>query len=176
LRALLAIALLLAATSAGAEEPPPTEATEELEWTVQVDPLTTALGFVHLQIERRFADHMSVYFGPHLRLFSPPFTEAEDFVGYGAEIGVRWYVLGTAPRGWWALARGVAAQLRTTVNGPEETTGGGYGSLLGGYTFILGDWFVLSLGAGVQYLHYTIADLGPKGFAPAAHTAIGMAF
>lgn len=160
--------LLAFATPAGAEEP--------REWTVQVDPLTTVLGFVHVQVERKFADHFSIYAGPHLRLFSPPFTEPEKFVGYGVELGARWYFLGTAPRGFWALGRGVMAQLRTEVNGVPETAGGGYASVLGGYTFIFGDRFVVSLGAGVQYLQYTIADMGPRGIAPALHTAIGVAF
>lgn len=48
--------------------------------------------------------------------------------------------------------------------------------MLGGYTFILDEWFVLSLGTGIQYLHYRVAGLGPKTVAPALHTAVGVAF
>jgi hypothetical protein len=34
------------------------------DWTIQVDPLTTALGLVHVQIEYALSDHWSVYAGP----------------------------------------------------------------------------------------------------------------
>ena len=165
---------ITASTSAFADTPADKGA--PAQWTLQVDPLTTALGFVHLQVERRFTDHFSIYAGPHLRLFSPPFTEPEKFTGYGAEVGFRYYFLGGAPKGWWLLARGVIAQLHAKIDGVDETSGGGYISALGGYTFIISDWFVLSLGAGVQYLDYTIADMGPSGVLPAAHTAVGIAF
>ncbi len=148
----------------------------EKDWTVQIDPLTTALGFVHVQFERTLGDHFSVYLGPHMRLFSSPFADEEDFLGFGAELGVRWYFLGTAPEGFWGLVRGVGAHLSTSANGTEETAFGGYGSVLAGYTWILGDIWVLSAGAGGQYLHYTVDGLGPKTFAPALHTALGVAF
>lgn len=171
----LVLALVCAAMTAGpahAEEAPPARPT----WTVQVDPLTTVLGFVHVQVERTFGDHASLYLGPSLRLFSNPFSDPEDFVGYGAEAGVRWYMFGTAPDGWWALVRGVGAYLQTDANGARQTAFGWYASALGGHTFILADWFVLSLGLGVQYLHYTVGGLGFDTVAPAAHTTFGVAF
>ena len=172
------LTLSLLASPAGATEPRPAEpaSTQSLGWTAQVDPLTTLLGFVHVQVERRLTDHVSVYLGPHLRLFSPPFGDVEKFTGYGAEVGVRWYFLGGAPRGWWMLARGVVAQLHADIEGVAQSNGGGYASVLGGYTFILSDRFVLSLGLGAQYLHYTIEGMGPDGVLPAAHTALGLAF
>ena len=160
----------LVATPGWTRDPPKPDTTPN--WTVQVDPLTTVLGFVHVQVERAIGDHFSIYAGPHLRLFSSPFSDAEDFTGIGAELGVRWYMLGGAPKGWWALLRGVGAHLYTDDN----TALGGYVSGLGGYTWILWDRLVLAAGAGVQYLHYTIDDLGPSGIAPAAHTTVGFAF
>lgn len=174
MRQFLFFIFMLFPAAALAETPPSEPAPRH--WTIQVDPLTTVLGFVHLQFERTLGDHASIYVGPHLRLFSSPFSDPEDFVGYGVEVGVRWYFLGTAPRGWWGLVRGVGASLKTDANGTRETALGGYGSALGGYTWIVADRLVLSLGGGVQYLHYTVGGLGPKTFAPAAHTAIGIAF
>ena len=141
-------------------------------WTLQVDPLTTILGFVHLQVERRLADSLSIYVGPHLRLFSSPFGEQEDFQGYGAEVGLRWFVFRDAPEGWWAQVRGVGAYLTTA----DATAPGGYASVLGGYTHIFGSGLVLSGGLGVQYIHYTIENLGPSLWAPALHTTLGWAF
>ena len=144
-------------------------------WTVQVDPLTTALGYTHVQIERKLSPDWSVYAGPHLRLHDNPAAKDDDKTdlrGYGLEAGIRRYFSGKAPEGSWALVRGVGAGL--SLDG--ETGFGGYGSVLGGYTWIFDSGLVLSAGAGVQYLHYQLNDEGPKGVLPAAHTTIGWAF
>lgn len=170
MRHLLAIATLALALGAAGR------ASAEPDWTVQVDPLTALLGFTHVQVERRIGDHASVYLGPSLRLYSSPLLQREDYLGLGGEAGVRWYVLGTSPRGWWGLVRGVAARLSTEVDGTTRTAPGGYASVLGGYTWILGDFFVLSAGAGVQYFAYTVADVGLSGVLPALHTTFGFAF
>ena len=143
--------------------------------TVQVDPLTTALGFVHVQVEARLNDQFSVYVGPSLRLFNGLLDLDNDrtYKGYGAEAGLRWFPKGGAPLGWWAQVRGVGAYL---VADTDITDVGGYVSALGGYTACFDDWFILAGGLGVQYLHYTVDGLGTKGIAPAAHTTIGVAF
>lgn len=149
------------------------QAQETPQWTLQVDPLTTALGFTHLQIEHAVAPQWSFYVGPHMRLFNSPLRdETEDFTGYGLEAGVRWFFSPGAPEGWWVGTRGVIAY----VIGPDKENPGGYVSALGGYTWIGGGWLVLSGGLGVQYLHYTVQGLGPKGILPAAHTTVGVAF
>lgn len=145
-------------------------------WTVQIDPLTTALGFAHVQVERALAPNWSVYLGPSLRLFNPPFGDQHDLTGLGAEAGVRWFFRPEAPAGFWLGARGVLAHLSTEARGREETGLGGYGSVLGGHTWILGGWCVLAAGLGVQYLHYTVGGEGPEGILPAAHTTFGVAF
>ena len=151
-----------------------TAAASATQWTLQVDPLTVALGYPHIQVERVLAPHWSVYAGPHLRLFDSVFIdETEPFVGYGLEAGARWYWAGRAPEGGWVLLRGVGAYLTRTDT--EAATPGGYGSVLVGTTAIFGDRFVLSGGAGVQYLHYTIDGFGAQGPFPALHTALGVA-
>ncbi|MEZ4468102.1 MAG: hypothetical protein R3F60_21460 [bacterium] len=144
-------------------------------WTVQVDPLTTALGFVHVQVERAVAERVSVYLGPSLRLFDAPFGEPANVRGLGAEAGVRVFLDPTAPAGWWAGVRGVLAQVESAGDGPAETALGGYGRVLAGYTWIH-DWLVLAGGLGVQYLHYTAGGEGIEGVLPAAHTTVGVAF
>ena len=159
------IALLLACVASSAEPP---------HWTVQVDPLTTALGYVHLQIEGAPSDTFSIYAGPHLRLFNAPGTDPEPYVGYGAEIGFRYYFQHEAPEKWWVLARGVAAHVQATDS--NQTALGGYGSVLGGYTGIVADRLVLSGGAGVQRIQYGVGDYGVRGWFPALHTAVGLAF
>jgi hypothetical protein len=145
------------------------------DWTLQVDPLTTALGFVHIQVEYAIDDHWSVYAGPSLRLFNGLLAEDGDvdFTGLGGEVGLRWFFNGGAPAGWWAQVRGVLAHL--SVDDAAATGAGGYVSLVAGHTWIIDGWFVLAAGLGVQYLDYEIAGSGPKGILPAAHTTIGVA-
>ena len=176
--ALLAL-LLLASPSWAA--PSTNEALTGPKWTVQIDPLTTALGFVHLQVERMLTRSISLYAGPHIRLFDSLLDDkVEPFKGFGLEVGVRWFpgwlspADGT-PAGLWTEARGVMARLSTDGDG-AETGPGGYGSVLMGYTWIFDGRWVLAAGGGVQYLHYRIDQMGPKGVLPAAHTTLGVAF
>lgn len=146
------------------------------QWTIQVDPLTVALGLVHVQVERRLSPDWSLYLGPNLRLFDGLLEETpQPYRGLGVEVGLRRFFAGHAPTGGWVMARGVVAHLSTT-DGTDATSVGGYGSLLAGYTTILGKHFVLSGGLGVQYMAYHLGDYGFGGFLPAAHTAVGVAF
>lgn len=165
---LAAAALLFAvAAQAGGDSP---------SWTIQVDPLTTAIGFVHVQVERTLSSRVSVYVGPHLRLFDGVLEDVNGpYRGVGAEVGVRVYPWGKAPRGPWVLARGVAAYVSTT-DGTDATAFGNYASVLAGFTGIVGDWLVLSGGLGGQHFDYTVGGYGPTGWGPAAHSAVGVAF
>ena len=157
-------------TPTGVAKAPP------LTWTLQVDPLTTAIGFVHLQIERVLNDRWSMYAGPHLRLFDSLIDDkVEPYTGVGVEVGLRYFIHGTAPAGLWSQFRGVAARLLTDKAG-GSTALGGYGSALLGYTAIFSRRWVLAGGLGVQYLHYRIAGMGPKMWFAAAHTTVGVAF
>lgn len=174
---MLPLLLSLAAAPALAEDEV-TEApsSEGPAWTVTVDPLTTALGYVHLQVERRLSPHTSLYVGPHMRLFDGVLTEGhEPYVGFGAEAGFRWFPWGSAPEGGWVMARTVLARLSTT-DGSQHARPGGYSSALVGGTVILGDHFVLSGGAGVNYLYYSIDGYGPSGPFIALHSNLGVAF
>ncbi len=158
--------LLIATSTARADEP--------YQWNVVVDPLTVALGFVHVQVERALHPRVSVYAGPNMRLFTSPILGAEEddeVRGFGLEVGVRVFFYGDAPEGAWILVRGVLAALRDG----ERAGPGGYGSALVGYTFVHRR-LVLGGGLGIQYLAYSLIGKGPSGFAPAAHTAIGVAF
>lgn len=171
----LAMIALLAATPAFAAGPPEVE--EPPNWTITVDPLTVALGYPHIQIERRINSSLSVYAGPHARLFDSIFEEgSESFYGLGAEAAVRWFPFGSAPSGFWLSARTVAAHLKTYDVMDPTSSFGGYSSGLAGFTWIPFNWLVLSGGAGVQYLYYDIEDLGLRTLYPAMHTAVGIAF
>lgn len=164
----MTLALLLALTH-------PAQASEP-RWTLSVDPLTAALGYSHLYLERALRPRLSVYGGPHMRLYDAPWSEVhEPYRGFGVELGVRFFPWAKAPEGPWVAARGVVAHAHT-LEDPREGAIAGYGSGLVGYTWIPWDRLVLSGGLGLQYIHYAVADYGVIGVFPAAHTAIGVAF
>lgn len=148
----------------------------EAAWTVQVDPLTAALGFAHVQVERVMTPRVSVYAGPHLRLYDGVLADVNGpYRGAGLEAGVRLYPWGEAPTGPWVLVRGVGAWVWTTDDS-HAANPGGYGSALVGYTGIVADWLVLSGGLGAQRFAYTVGPYGPTGWGPAAHSTVGVAF
>lgn len=172
---LLLFLCLLAAQSNAAPEPT-ADVSSDLDWTITVDPLTFSLGYAHVQVERRFGGHTSVYVGPHLRLFDGLLTEGnEPFLGFGGEVGFRYFPWGRSPRGAWLMGRQVLARLHTTDDSAPAKVGG-YSSVLAGYTAVLGGHFVLSGGAGFNYLYYSIGEYGPSGAFPALHTSLGVAF
>ena len=161
------LALILALGAARAADP---------SWTVTVDPLTTAIGFVHVQVEHQLGEHASLYLGPSLRLFDGVLPASNGpYRGLGLEAGLRGFFVGTAPEGGWLMLRGVLARVSTDTPEPEARLGG-YTSALVGYTAILGPGLVLSGGAGLSWFHYQVAEYGVHGFAPALHTNIGWAF
>lgn len=164
---LLCVAALLAVPERGFADPP--------AWTVQVDPLTTALGFAHVQVERALAPQWSVYAGPHVRAFPSLLgNEHLPMRGAGVELGVRRFWHPSAPQGWWAQLRGVLAHTWRTDS--DASGVGYYASALVGYTAIFGDRWVLAGGLGVNYLHYGVAGARIEGILPAAHTTFGVAF
>ena len=146
-------------------------------WTVSVDPLTAALGYAHVQVERRLGDRVSVYAGPHARLYDAPWTapaDREPFLGVGLEAGVRWFPGGRAPEGFWLMARGVVAHAWATDSDLKHRAG--YGSGLFGHTWIVGEHLVLALGTGVQRIDYGVGGYGLHTWFIAAHTNVGVAF
>lgn len=144
-------------------------------WTVQTDPLTTALGIANLLFERRISDHIAVYAGPSLKLYDSLLEDVsaeESYRAYGVEMGARWFFSGTAPTGWWAGLRTTIAH----VTHEDSSSLGGYVSALGGHAWAFDDRWVLSLALGVSYFDYSTGGAGVDGVLPGAHTAFGFAF
>ncbi len=169
--------LLLTQTSFAqdAEEKPVEENERPYKYTLQFDPLTAALGYMHLQLEHAVTPSFSYYVSPHARTHSSLINYTyEPYNSIGVEAGLRFFFKKQAPEGLWIGARGTIARLSTERQTTAEP--GGYVSALGGYTWISKNGFVLSGGAGVQYINYNIAGMGPKGIFPALHTAFGTAF
>ncbi|MSQ82641.1 MAG: DUF3575 domain-containing protein [Myxococcales bacterium] len=154
----------------------PAHAAERPQWTAQVDPLTVALGFWHVQVERTLSPAWSLYVGPHVRYFPSLLgTESLPMRGAGVEAGLRHFFGGQAPKGWWAQTRAVLARTwHTSRDGPTGL--GGYASVVAGYSAVFADRWVLAGGLGVNYLYYGVAGARIEGVFPAAHSAVGLAF
>ncbi|MBL4636431.1 MAG: DUF3575 domain-containing protein [Kofleriaceae bacterium] len=172
---LLAASLVLVASPASAQElPTPAVASESAQkpkWTLQVDPLTSALGLFHLHVEYAFANHHSLYLSPSIRLIDSVLTD-EEYDAVGIEAAYRYFWRGNAPFGPWASVRVVGSSLS---KGSEDNLGG-YAGVLGGYTWLIGQHVTLALGLGVQYFQFEVGGSGLSGIRPAAHTAFGLAF
>lgn len=147
----------------------------EPTWSITVDPLTAAIGYAHVQVERRLAPQASLYVGPSLRLYDGILADVNGpYRGLGVEAGLRWFPWGDSLEGGWLMWRGVGAHLATT-SGPRERTLGGYTSALFGGSWILGEHFVLSGGLGLSWFAYEVGGYGPTGLLPAAHSSLGVA-
>jgi len=146
-------------------------------WTVTVDPLTAALGFAHVQVERRLAPRASLYAGPSLRVGDGLLADINGpYRAAGLELGLRAFARPTAPAGPWLLLRGVGGLGWTVRPAPPDRAPVGYTSLLAGGTWIGDRGLTLSGGLGLSAFAYTVGGFGPAGLAPAAHSAVGWAF
>ncbi len=169
-----AIAALLCCSLARTSHAEDSDPATPITWTVQVDPLTTALGIAHVLFERKVSDQWAVYAGPSMRLYDSPLTpdDEEGYRAHGMEAGARWFFRGGAPSGWWTGLRGVVAHM--TFAG--EARLGGYVSALAGRAWILGGRWILSAALGVSYFDYSVGGVGVEGVLPAAHTGVGVVF
>ncbi len=173
--------LLLLPGAAVAQQPAEMANTTQIDpsvpqWTLQIDPLTTALGLVHLQVEHALDPHWSLYVGPNFRLFDGLLDKThQPYTGLGVEMGLRYFWRGEAPQGPWLQVRGVVAHLSST-DPIAQSAIGGYGSALVGYTAIFQGHWLLAGGLGVQYMAYHLGGYGFGGVLPAAHSTIGFAW
>ncbi len=177
-KAIVIVAMMGWASVASAQETTAVDSDAVPRWNVQVDPLTYALGIAHVYLEGAISDNFSFYVGPNMRLYDGIINDTpEPYVGLGLELGGRWFPWGRAPSGAWLQVRTVGAILLSDAPNTPSQALGGYAGVLGGYTWILADRWVLSAGLGIQRFAYRIGDFGlPTTLYPAAHTAIGVAF
>ena len=138
---MLSALLLLSLTDARADDP---------KWTLTVDPLTLAIGFAHLQVERAIGDRFSLYATPSLRLYDGILVDVNGpYRGLGGEVGGRFFLRGEAPEGVWLMARGTLARVNTTETSEPVVTLGAYTSGLVGATWILGPGLLIPLGGAM---------------------------
>lgn len=178
---------LFAAGTASAQEAAPiqTPAAPAVEQqagplnTVTVNPLGLAFGMLNFEYERAASQKLSWFVGPSYWSFSSGIDENDATVSaYGLSGGIRYFLSGSAPEGFF-LSPGLSASYVAASEGDASAVGYSV-SAIGGYTWIFGDVFDLSLGLGAQYTKSEVklgdTTIGYSGTLPAARLALGAAF
>jgi hypothetical protein len=163
-------------SSPAADAPAPAEP-ESGANLVALDVLSLAVHF-----ERSFASWLTLYAGPRAFLFGfgDSFRD-DDVFTVGLDLGLRFFVVGRAPEGFWFSPNGGLgfASVDSSLGDAEQTLGWWAGGLAG-YTWIFGRSFVLSVGGGANYVDMTArfggVRFGFRGALLAARAAVGWSF
>jgi opacity protein-like surface antigen len=110
------------------------------------------LGVYAVEYERALSGRVSAYVAPALISFTRGYG-GYLVSGFGADLGLRYFIVGEAPGGFWASAglnaKTYSGTYGTSLGGPgeEKTSSFGAGAMLG-YTFLPLDVLDISIGAG----------------------------
>jgi len=137
---------------------------------------------IALEYERRITHGFSLALSPAIALGDVTKTETNgSYLAFGVTLAARVYPWSAAPEGAFVSPFGGVAYVEaddgagTSVDGIGWSAGG-----MVGYTFILGRFFVFSMGAGAawidQELHVGAETSGKRGVYPALRLAIGGSF
>jgi hypothetical protein len=131
--------------------------------------------------ERVLVDRVSAHVGARLFLFTDGAGRiTRDAFAVGVEGGLRLFLWGTAPQGLWLGPQVGVGMSRIRVDGATHAGAGWWTAGVAGYTWRFGSGFVLSLGAGVEYLDMRIQTtdgvVGPSGVAPLLRAGLGWSF
>lgn len=157
--------------------------------TLTVNPLSLVVGMVSLEYERVTSENLSVFVAPSYWSLGVGAGDDEfSFSAYGLGLGVRYFMTGMAPEGFWVAPSLELAFASAKYAGAEgSSVGYGVGGQFG-YTWLIGDVFDISLGLGaaysnneveVEYEEAGIASTRADGFSgvlPTLRFAIGAAF
>lgn len=175
----LVAALLLASAPSA-----PQEATAEIRPassqanTVTLAPLNLLFNSLALEYERVVHPRVSVLFTPSLTWYETDCDGAPTLtVGGGAGLGARYFFEEGAPRGLFVAAQALIGARRVYIGGVEhgwEPDWNAFGMV--GSTFILGDVFVASVGAGLGFGQTDVLGFRVRAFVPAFRLNVGAAF
>ena len=149
--------------------------------TITVNPLGLALGTFNVEYERAVSSSMSWFIGPqYFSYSSDSVLEDESVSSVGLSGGVRLFVSGTAPEGWF-LSPNLSLAYAVAEGGDVEGTAVGYSvGFIGGYTWLIADVVDISLGLGAQYISAEVEvegeEIGFAGVLPSGRLAVGVAF
>ena len=181
--ALASVCLL--ATSASAQEPATAPGAPPKN-TITVNPLGLALGAINFEYERATSQGMSWFVGPQYSSYSTSVIDDEySASAYGLIGGVRFFLTGPAPEGFIVSPNPSVAYATASVADNSASSFSYSLGAIGGYTWIFGDVFDLSLGLGAQYISTEVSvpsvegddlKIGFSGVLPAARLSLGVAF
>lgn len=181
----MAIVMALVASGAdpggaAADRPPDPPAN-----ALTIEPLAVVFAkTIALEYERRLTTGVTIAFGPVITLGETT-TGGEDavegsYVAWGLDLTTRFYPWSVAPAGAFI---GPFAGVAWTSSEAGDRVSEGFGWSLGGlagYTWILGKYFVFSVGAGAAWIDLDLdvdgESRGKRGVYPALRLAIGGVF
>ena len=117
-------------------------------------PVTLAFATIDLEYERVVARYVSAYLAPAIVpgvVYEPSGGTTPYIYGVAADLGIRYYPWGPAPRGFFI---GTYVGLMSFADSPYGGRSRGLGARIGtnlGYTMLLADIAVLSLGLGIEF-------------------------
>lgn len=177
--AVLAAAAVPVAASAqemSPAQPPQVEEQRALN-TITVNPLALLFGTINFEYERATSPHLSVFVGPSYSSLS---DGAQTVTGVGGSAGLRLFPGGLAPEGFFVGPTFQMAYAGSDVPGSPSALVWGAGGILG-YTWLIGGFFDVSIGAGAQYMSFEVdsvygGTVGFTGILPAIRLALGGGF
>jgi len=184
----VAAALIVCSSAGGAaaQEAAPAAPTTGPLNTITVNPLSLAFGSINFEYERATSPTFSWFVGPQYASFSTSVLDDEFTASsYGLTGGVRFFLTGRAPEGFF-ISPNASLGYASAEAGGESASALSYSvGAIGGYTWIFGDVFDLSVGLGAQYMHTEVAvpdgdgddlEIGFTGVLPALRLSLGVAF
>lgn len=148
--------------------------------TITANPLALMFGFFNFEYERAASSRLSWFVGPSYWSLSTSLgSESASVSAYGLGGGLRYFLSGTAPEGFF-VSPGISLAYATTDFGTGADAFGYEVSAIGGYTWIFGGVFDLSLGLGAAYREMEVqaggSTVGHAGVIPSGRLALGAAF
>lgn len=177
----LAAALLVSTPAAAEQLSLGSESSSGPRNTLTANPIGLLVGAFNIEYERAASDNMSWFIGPSYFGASAS-TGVSDWSlsAFGLEGGLRFFFSGRAPEGFF-LSPSLAIGVLSLESGNESASAVSFAiGGMGGYTWIFGDVFDLSIGLGVA--HQTARaevggqTLGVSGITPTLRLSIGPAF
>jgi len=167
----LALALVLPAGPAAAARSIDDPSWESPRWpknTVTINPVMMLYGAFNFEYERAISERVSIVAGP--TYWNGKFLDSRLEI-WVVDLGARIFATGQAPEGLFVSPR--LSVFHGRVDGESTDAPSFAGSILFGYSWLIGRAFDLSLGVGGMF---ALLDEGEVRGAPIFRTALGVAF
>jgi uncharacterized protein DUF3575 len=151
------------------------------ETTFTVNPIDLVNGYFNFEIDSALAPAVSFAGGVNMLVWDGIWQHPDgDVFAVGPEVSLRFYPFLGAPAGFWLGPYAGISYVRVSKGNSSSENVGAYGGGMLGYTIIVADVLVGSVGVGLGYAD--LSDrvsgerLGLRGAQPRFRLAIGFAF